>query len=270
MSQVKEFKVSLTPVDEKVLNPGTRTRKRRTSTKATGGAELEGVNLVQSLPVPNLPIEPAPASETTTQAWLPTANTVPSTMPNLSGLTTAHVGPTAADISLNAGPPMTGGIRLGAKKHSTLPIQNGTHTNKMAHIGAAKILATKKKPGVVPLTRKKPKLMISGGGAGVNGSNVPTMSNVAKSVSATAENIAQNGGAGAATRKFKERRISIDVRPGTRSAGKKIRERVAGMSAVQIKRTLIRKGVLKANGKTPPEAMMRAMLRDYMLLHTAA
>jgi hypothetical protein len=265
MSQVKEFKVSLTPVDEKVLNPGTRTRKRRTSTKATGGAELEGVNLVQSLPVPNLPIEPAPASETTTQAWLPTANTVPSTMPNLSGLTTAHVGPTAADISLNAGPPMTGGIRLGAKKHSTLPIQNGTHANKMSHIGAAKILATKKKPGVVPLTRKKPKLMISGGGVAT--SNVLTMSNVAKSVSATAENIAQNGGS---TRKFKERRISIDVRPGTRSAGKKIRERVAGMSPTQIKRTLIRKGVLKSNGKTPPEAMMRAMLRDYMLLHTAA
>jgi hypothetical protein len=95
---------------------------------------------------------------------------------------------------------------------------------------------------------------------------VTSTSNVAKSVSAVAENVAQNGG----TRKFKERRISIDVRPGTRSAGKRIRERVAGMSAVQIKRTLIRKGVLKANGKTPPEAMMRAMLRDYMLLHTAA
>jgi len=266
MSQVKEFKVSLTPVDEKAFNPGTRTRKRRTSTKATGGAELEGVNLVQNLPVPNLPTLPAPASETTTQAWLPTANTVSSEMPSAAGLVTAHVGPTAADVALNVGPPMTGGIRLGAKKHSTPVLHNGAAANKMSHIGAAKILATKKKPGVVaPLTRKKPKLVISGG-AGVNGSNVPTTSNTPKSVSAVAENVAQNGG----TRKFKERRISIEVRPATRSAGKRIRERVAGMSALQIKRTLIRKGVLKPNGKTPPEAMMRAMLRDYMLLHTVA
>jgi len=153
---------------------------------------------------------------------------------------------------------MTGGIRLGAKKHSTLPIPSHKMAH-MSHIGAAKILATKKKPAVVaPLTRKKPKLVIGGGGGG---------SNVEKSAKTTPElNVAQSGG----TRKFKERRISIVMRPGTRSTGKRIRERVAGMTPGQIKRTLIRKGVLKPAGKTPPEAMMRAMLRDYMLLHTAA
>lgn len=260
MSQVKEFKVSLTPVDEKAFNPGTRTRKRRTT---KGGAELQGVDLVQGLPVPNGP-PVAPSTETTTQEWLPTANTVPNTMPSVAGLVTAHVGPTAADIPLNAGPPMVGGIRLGAKKHSTPVLQNGGQAHKMAHIGAAKILATKKKPGVVapPMTRKKPKLVISGGAA--------EMSNAAKSGAPPGENIAQNGGGSGATRKFKERRISIVVRPSTRSAGKRIRERVAGMSVGQIKRTLLRKGVLKPTGKTPPEAMMRAMLRDYMLLHTPA
>ena len=267
MSQVKEFKVSLTPVDEKAFNPGARTRKRRVSSKASamkGGDQWSthtdgtGADLAQGVPVPSL-IVPAgpvvPSISATGASWIPTGDSVSSAMPNMAALTTPHVGVTAADIPLNVGPPAGGGIRLGAKKsvHSTI-----SHTKPSATKNHGVVVGAKKRAGhgvvsggagTAPLTRKKPKLIISG--------------NHAKSVSTHSGNLDKK------TRKFRERRISIVMRPSGKGAAKRIREKVAGLPMASVRRTLIRKGVLKANGKTPPDAMMRSMLRDYMLLHTA-
>jgi len=267
MSQVKEFKVSLTEADEKAFNPGTRTRKRRVGVNAKttkgGAADTDGAALAEGVPIPDLPAV-APSIATTSQSWIPGANSVSSAMPNMSALTTPHVGPTAADISLNAGPPMKGGaVRLAAKKSAGGAVYStNSHTNPSATVkngiqvgSGARILTTKKRSAPPPTTRKKPKLIISPGTA---------PKHLAKSGPTENVSIDKNR-----TRKFRERRISITVRPTARSAAKKIREKIATMSIAQIKRTLIRKGILKPSGKTPPDQMMRSMLRDYLLLHTA-
>jgi hypothetical protein len=272
MSQVKEFKVSLTEADEKAFNPGTRTRKRRVGVNAKttkgGAADNEGAALAEGVPIPDLrPV--APSIATTSQSWIPGANSVSSAMPNMSALTTPHVGPTAADIPLNAGPPMKGGaVRLAAKKSAGGAVHStNSHTNPSASVkngiqgggggggAAARILTTKKRSAPPPTTRKKPKLIIAPGTG---------PKHLAKSGSTENVSIDKNR-----TRKFRERRISIMVRPTARSAAKKIREKIAVMPIAQIKRTLIRKGILKPSGKTPPDQMMRSMLRDYLLLHTA-
>jgi hypothetical protein len=270
MSQVKELKVSLTPVDEKAFNPGARTRKRRVSSKAAEAAAMKGgdtwsthtdgtgADLAQGVPIPSLVVQGGPVVPSLSNSgasWIPTGDSVSSAMPNMAALTTPHVGVTAADIPLNVGPPPAGGgVRLGAKKsfHST-----SSHTKHVAPKNHGVVVGAKKRAGALnavggaalPLTRKKPKLIIS--------------THPAKSASTHAGTLDKT------RRKFRERSISIVMRPSGKGAAKKIREKVAGLPMASVRRTLIRKGVLKPNGKTPPDAMMRSMLRDYMLLHTA-
>jgi hypothetical protein len=74
-----------------------------------------------------------------------------------------------------------------------------------------------------------------------------------------------------AKRTFKERRINITLRPNnqTRRMRKTLKARIASMPIAAVKRTLLRKGVLKPKAKEPPEDMMRNILRDYLLLHAA-
>jgi hypothetical protein len=79
---------------------------------------------------------------------------------------------------------------------------------------------------------------------------------------------AQNTGS-AKTRKFRERKISITVRTGNRAAAKRIKEKVDALPIAQVRRALLRKGVIKPGSSKTPEPMMRAMLKDYMLLHNA-
>ena len=93
-------------------------------------------------------------------------------------------------------------------------------------------------------------------------------------ISSTPPNNPKNttGGAHASTtrtRKFRERRISITVKPGARTSAKRIREKIAVMPISSIRRMLMRKGVLKPGNSKTPEPMLRAMLKDYLLLHNA-
>ena len=103
MSQIKELKVSLTPVDEKAFNPGARTRKLRVSSKAaaTGTAaeamkggdqwsthtDGSGADLAQGVPIPSL-IVPAgpvvPSISTQGASWIPSGDSVSSAMPNMA------------------------------------------------------------------------------------------------------------------------------------------------------------------------------------------
>jgi len=261
MSDVKEVKVSLMPQDEKKLTR-TTTRKRRTKGGAT--AKLTGAEVAAGASDPNVFVRtdlapvpsPTDALDTRGHGWLPTAN-ASQIQPTVEKQVTAAPGPTAADVGVNVGPPMRGGtvntVRFTAKK------RNGT-TNTVPGAGAAaasahtpRILPTKRKSGGSPAmiaTRKKEKLIIpptpSVGGA-KNATPVPASTS--------------------RTRKFKERRISITVKPGARNAAKRMREKIAAMPISGVRRTLLRRGVLKPGGKPLPEGMMRAMLRDYMLLH---
>lgn len=85
------------------------------------------------------------------------------------------------------------------------------------------------------------------------------------------------GGARSKTRRaFKERRIHLTVQPikKSRKYRRTLRARVAEMPLQQVRRLLLRKGVLKPKTgadmeKAPPEEMMRSMLVDYMMLHHA-
>jgi hypothetical protein len=76
-------------------------------------------------------------------------------------------------------------------------------------------------------------------------------------------------GGSAKTRKFRERKISITVRSGSRAAARRVKEKVDALPIAQVRRALLRKGVLKPGNSKTPETMLRSMLKDYMLLHNA-
>lgn len=260
MSDVKEVKVSLMPQDEKKLTRTTSRKRRKGGASEVVepvGAEVATVASDPSVYVRTelAPVtDPKDALDTRGQGWLPTAN-VTKTAPNVVKQVTPALGPTAANVATNVGPPMTGGavntVRLTAKKRNSFTGVSGCTPEAPA--GAPRILPTKRKGGGSPAmvtTRKKEKLVISS-----------TPPNNPKNTT---------GGAHASTtrtRKFRERRISITVKPGARTAAKRIREKIAVMPISSIRRMLMRKGVLKPSGKPLPEAMMRSMLQDYMMLH---
>ena len=260
MSDVKTVKVTLMEQDVKKLSRST-TRKRRVKGGALAPADvkaadaeftatetIEGIlpppvvaTAASTVPAPN------PAVDTRGHSWVPSATA--NTMPSVEKQVTPAYGPTAADVGLNVGPPMKGGasvysgngtVKLSGKK-------NSLHTVATTP-GAPRILPTKRKSGGAPAmaTRKKEKLVIS-----------------------TPAKHAQTGGAAAKTRKFRERKISITVRTGNRAAAKRIKEKVDALPIAQVRRALLRKGVLKPGSSKTPEPMMRAMLKDYMLLHNA-
>ena len=260
MSDVKEVKVTLMEQDVKKLSRST-TRKRRVKGGAlapadvkAADAEFTATETIEGIMPPAL-VAAAPATSTTPapsvdvrgHAWIPSATV--NTVPNVEKQVTPAYGPTAADVGLNVGPPMKGGgsvysgngtIKLSGKK-------NSLHTVATTP-GAPRILPTKRKSGGAPAmaTRKKEKLVIS-----------------------TPLKHAQSGSAISKTRKFRERKISITVRSGNRAAAKRIKEKVDALPIAQVRRALLRKGVLKPGSSKTPEPMMRAMLKDYMLLHNA-
>ena len=255
MSDVKEVKVSLMPQDEKKL-ARTTTRKRRVKGGALAPADVKGAEAemtatqgAEGTPPPAVVAAPAPSIDTRGQSWLPNAGTT--AMPNVEKLDTPAPGPTAIDVKVNVGSPMTGGasvysgngtVKLSAKKNSSpLPAS--------AFPGAPRILPTKRKSGGAPAmvaTRKKMRLVISTPLKPATPHAHPTK-----------------------TRKFRERRISITMRPGSRAAARRIKEKVNALPIAQVRRALLRKGVLKPGSSKTPEPMMRAMLLDYMLLHNA-
>ena len=251
--QYKELNVTLTEQDVKKFARST-TRKRRVKGGALAPADVKAADAesaatetIEGILPPAAADAPAPSVDIRGPAWIPspTVNTVP----NVEKQVTPAYGPTAADVGLNVGPPMKGGgsvysgngtVKLSGKK-------NSLHTVATTP-GAPRILPTKRKSGGAPAmaTRKKEKLVIS-----------------------TPVKHAQSGSAISKTRKFRERKISITVRTGNRAAAKRIKEKVDALPIAQVRRALLRKGVLKPGSSKTPEPMMRAMLKDYMLLHNA-
>ena len=248
MSDVKEVKVTLMEQDLKKL-ARTTTRKRRTKggvlapadVKAADG-EIAATEPAEGVSPPGIviPGEPAavPAVDTRGQNWLPSANNL-KTSPDVEKQVTPAYGPTATNVGINVGSPMSGGtVKLSGKK-------NSLHTVASTP-GAPRILPTKRKSGGAPAmaTRKKERLVIS-----------------------TPPKPVQGGSA--KTRKFRERKISITVRSGSRAAARRVKEKVDALPIGQVRRMLLRKGVLKPGNSKTPEAMLRSMLKDYMLLHNA-
>lgn len=254
MSDVKMVNVSLTPIDEKMLLGGSKSRRRtRRGTKSReeedvmmGGGE-EALNPPQTPAAVQQPIQIAKMDQEPISPLAPVPPTIPpQVVPALS--TTTTVG--------------------GAGTVNIKPKVNATETVVAAAAPAVKILPTKKRITNVPsanATLKKPKLIVPVSAAPENGAARRSGGDSTQS----------GGGAGhlKKTRKFKQRTVSITVKPSkaSRKFRRTIKRRVHTMPISAVKRLLIKKGIIKPKSDTalPPEDIMRSMLADYMMLHNS-
>ena len=71
-------------------------------------------------------------------------------------------------------------------------------------------------------------------------------------------------------RRFAERKISVPIRSAavTRKQTHSLKERIASMPIANVRKMLLRKGLIKASARTPDD-MARSLLLEYMLLHRA-
>jgi hypothetical protein len=278
MSDTKEVSVSLSEADVKAFSRGGTRRGRKprgggaavaeTEPTIGGGADVAVVKNVADTAAP------VGSSGTLTPAAAPALPSVPAAQ-------LLTVVPAAASVAAPAPAPVVsstavvgGGVKLqakkvvgGAKAPSTAYTANTLPANT---VGTAKIIPTKKHISTAPAARtlKKPRLVVGGANtAPVVTTNAPQN-----------ETNAQKGGVQPPQpqkrrRRFTERRISIEVKSAktTRRHRRKVKANVAVMPIANVRDTLIAKGVLKpkADGKLPPDDMMRSMLKDYMLLHAA-
>jgi len=240
MSDVKEVKVSLSSMDEKVLAPGARKRTRRNRrSEEDSGAPLTKIDEgAVKLPENNLRTQsqeiaipgPAPAAQAT-----PAPAQVPVPVPELPQVSQA---------------PKTA-IKIAAKHIAKLPANNqrsetynGQQTSSENKLPEMKILPKKRFFGGAV---KKPNFVVT----------ATATPHVAKTYK---------------KRRFGARKISIEIAPtaSTRSNRKNLKKRIANMSSKQVHDQLVDKGLLAGKKATKiPEEMMRSMLRDYLLLHAA-
>jgi hypothetical protein len=91
-------------------------------------------------------------------------------------------------------------------------------------------------------------------------------------VCSPAHTVKSNVDGGSKTRRFSERSISIEMKPvsATRKHRKDLGKKIGSMTPAAIRKFLLRRGVLKPKtSMSLPEPMLRSMLKDYLLLHTA-
>lgn len=265
MSDTKEVNVTLSDADVKAFSRGgtRRGRKPRTAVVQSdeqmngGGAIADTAATVGSSGL--LTVTPVPTPVTTPSAQLitvvPAAVSVASPSPVSSPPPATLVGGSAP-------------VKIQAKKLT------GVKTPAIAAPHTAKIIPTKKHISAAPAARtlKKPRLVVGGA--------QPTPVEVTTHAPQDSTN-AQKGGVQAPVpahqqkrhRRFTERRISIEVNSAkaTRRHRRKIKSNIAAMPINKVHDILLAKGVLKPkpDHKLPPDDMMRSMLKDYMLLHTA-
>jgi len=239
MADVKEVKVTLTEKDAKQF-ARTTTRKR----KMKGGdntSEIEDFRLNKLNG--DEPKKPEPAV-------IPVVN-APTIVPATSNISSLPVSSNpiapvkivqekkAAVSSLNT---PVGSLNATAPK---TPLNGGGSVTK--------IIPKKKHLTKAPTatTLKKPALMIAAATHPKNIASVP------------------EGGV-TRRRRFAERKISVPIRSAavTRKQTHSLKERIAAMPIVNVRKMLLRKGLIKAAARTP-EDMARSLLLEYMLLHRA-
>lgn len=279
--EVKSVQLSMSDADLKAFSRGTTRRRRTKRSEAnaaeeamsvpyggTGGAgplpyqiEKSGVDIA-SLPSPVAP----PAVTIPVQAPVQTQAPASAPTPVLSTMAVVGGGCNPAPVS-NA-PTVT----IQAKKNAAatpapMPVSGGAKS-------AAKIVPTKKRISAAPAaqTLKKPRLVVPLAAALANPATT-SPKNVTESakVGVIAPPVVQKPAA--KKRRFTERKISIEVKSAkaTRKHRRNLKHKIDSMPIANVKKLLLRKGVLKPkeDGKMPPDDMMRSMLKDYMLLHTA-
>ena len=285
-STIKEVKVALNPLDEKAFSR-TTTRRRRTSRKSAADEQVGGSDLlpviekdaVQPSPVAPAPAAPAPLTPAAPAPLTPAAPAplTPAAPAAPAPLTPAPLTPAPLTPAAPAAPTtMTGGsqkVRIAAKK--------GGQTLKAApSVGGAKLLPKKRISAAAPAaTLKKPRIPIRHpenstvprkGGAILNVPTVPSAP-LEPPKPALSTTTAVGGATQPKKRRFTERKIKIDMKQvaTTRKQRSFVKSKIATMPIATVKKMLIRKGLLKNKVTTPPESMMRSLLKDYYMLHAA-
>lgn len=258
MSTVKEVKVTLSPQDEKGLSRTRRKRKSRVDAEEqVGGAEIDyGTEPVGApLPSPITRTEPAPVPPS-----IPAAPIIP-----VQIVSHATEAPKA---SMSATSVVGGGdVKITAKKGtSTIPTISPVRSTLLR--AAPKIVHSKKRisdaPAATNTTQKKQRLIVS------QSSKIPYTT--VQPIVATVKNSPRNHPSlPGKTRRFTERRISIEMRPAaaTRKQRRRLKDRIAEMPITSVRKLLLSKGLIKLKSTMPPAEMMRSMLKDFLLLHTA-
>jgi hypothetical protein len=168
-------------------------------------------------------------------------------------------------------------VTIQAKKNAAAtpapaPVTGGAKT------AVAKIVPTKKRISAAPAaqTLKKPRLVVPLAAPLTNPATT-SPKNATESakvgVSANPAPPPMQSKSAPKKRRFTERKISIEVKSAkaTRKHRRNLKHKIESMPIANVKKLLLRKGVLKPkeDGKMPPDDMMRSMLKDYLLLHTA-
>ena len=296
---VKEVKVTLNPTDEQALIGGKKSRRARATRKQRGGASdsteaTPETGRVQDLGGSLSPLEAAVAEGPTariekvdTPAGPPTGveSRASSGLGSLDGApvlkggsrTTEPISPLAVASSIT--PPATvlpslsttsatsapGAVKIGGKRGAV----GGAEVPTVSTVPIARIVPTKRRTGGAPAaqTLRKPKFRVGGAGSEVPGAKhgdaVPPLPGRGPG------EVSPTGGAVKQTRRFKERKIRLTVKADSaRKFRKSVKAKVGAMSLSEVKGLLLKKNIIKASAAEKlPEAMMRNMLRDYMLLH---
>lgn len=242
-----------------LLTGAKKTRKRRTSKNQSGGSEVPAIV--------------GPPEETAAVAVMKTVAPSLSPLP-LPGPPKA---PTlASPPSLGLMPPAP--EPQAAPRVPVVKIAPKAGTTTQASLTPSPRILPKKRISGAPATetlKAKPKFVVppapepvTKNGIGLDLEGVPF------SASSVSEQSGGAAGVRSRTRRaFKERKISLTVQPAKKSRKyrRTLRARVAEMPLQQVRRLLLRKGVIKPKTGTaaPPEEMMRSMLVDYMMLHHA-
>ncbi len=277
MSEIKEVSVHLDPIAEKALVGGKSRRRRTRKARAEDESDAPTVGGGGAL-------SPPAAADAAVGPPTVVLKTGADAAP-VSGYDPAATTPTLVKTSepispLAPAPPTIPPVVQPAVSTTTAVGGGGAVLikPKMTSVGGAaaaataiqpKILPTKKRISTAPAaqTLKKPRLLVPISGAAPPQAEEPA-STEKESVAGT-----RVGGGPKQTRRFKERKISITMKPSkaSRKFRKTVKARVAAMPAAAVKKLLLRKGVLKPkqDGGAPPEDMMRNMLTDYLMLHNS-
>lgn len=299
MSEVKEVTVKLSEADEKALTGKKSRRVRRMKGGGATTAPTPESGMVRDAGGPLSPSEAAvlePSTRITKvegppigiEAILPSASSLSGSTPLQGGsrVSSELISPLATGLSITPPaivmPTLSPTTTVGGGGNATVTIgskkltADGTNsTVNIVPIGgaAAKIIPTKRRFSAAPAaqTLKKPKFHVGGAEAQippVPGNLMPRGDGVSKT----------GGGSGGAapaakqTRRFKERKIRLTVKSSrqSRQVRKGVKARVRAMPVSEIRQLLLKKNIIKASAAMKlPEEMLRNMLRDYMLLHSA-
>ena len=228
--EYKDVAVNLQPLDEKTLLPRSTTRRGRKRKEPMEGGVLKDVPMDTAHTV-NAQPAPAPVDAITTMA--PATIQLPVSVPMPAPAPTVAPAPVPTA--------QVGGVKIHAKKTAVAEVP--------------KLLPKKKRGGLAPVTLKKPKLLVS---------PAPPKTPMEKLDPEPKHHTYK--------RRFKERSISIEMKPvsATRKHRKDLKDAIDAMPVASVKKVLLRKGVLKPrSGKEVPEDILRSMLKDYLLLHSA-